>query len=41
MKPFYYSKGRLYFSKQVERRLLFFMTLAMLLWGMLKKMGLG
>ncbi|MBU4001860.1 MAG: hypothetical protein KKF30_04225 [Proteobacteria bacterium] len=31
--------NRVYFTKQTERKVLFIMTLAMLIWGALVKMG--
>lgn len=39
-KPFCYHEGRLYFSRQLERRVFFFMTVAMLVWGLLEKIGI-
>ena len=35
-----YDSGRLYFSDKVERRLFFLMTIVMLFWGVLIKIGL-
>jgi len=39
-KLFIYHDGRLYFSCQVERRLFFFLTIVMLLWGILDRTGI-
>lgn len=36
----FYLNGRLYFSKNSERKFFFFLTLAMLLWGILVKLEL-
>ena len=38
-RAFCYKDGRLYFSRQVERRIFFGGTLIMLLWGILEKVG--
>lgn len=35
-----YQNGRLYFSRQVERRIFFGGTLIMLVWGLLEKIGI-
>ena len=32
--------GKIYFSKKTERTIFFIMTLAMLIWGILTKVGL-
>jgi hypothetical protein len=39
-KYFIYHEGRLHFSSRAERRLLFYLTLVMLLWGILEKIGI-
>ncbi len=36
-KTFFHKCGITYFSKKTERNLLFFMTLTMLLWGIVEK----
>lgn len=36
----YYQNGRFYFSRQLERRIFFFLTLVMLIWGLLEKFAL-
>jgi hypothetical protein len=39
-KPFsFMENGRVYFSKQTERKVFFILTLAMLAWGVLSKWG--
>jgi hypothetical protein len=35
-KAFVHENGKTYFSKQTERRIFFFMTLAMLVWGVVE-----
>ncbi|MFZ5569206.1 MAG: hypothetical protein ACOZF0_02295 [Thermodesulfobacteriota bacterium] len=37
---FHYRDGRLYFSRQLERRLFFAGTIIMLIWGFIVKIGL-
>ncbi|MDY6825308.1 MAG: hypothetical protein SWH68_16170 [Thermodesulfobacteriota bacterium] len=40
-KPFFRHKdGRLYFTKQLEQKVLFLCTVALLLWGALLKTGI-
>jgi uncharacterized ion transporter superfamily protein YfcC len=38
-KTFHHEKGITYFSKKTERTLFFVLTLVMLVWGILKKVG--
>lgn len=38
-RSFCYKDGRLYFSRQMERRIFFIGTVLMLLWGILEKIG--
>ena len=35
-----FAEGKLYFDKKTERTVFFILTLAMLLWGILTKIGL-
>ena len=37
---FFFKNGRLHFSKEIERKVFFFMTMAMLLAGIGVKLGL-
>jgi len=36
----FYKNGKLYFSKKTERNFFFYLTLVMLLWGILAKLEL-
>lgn len=38
-RSFCYREGRLYFTRQLERRIFFGGTLLMLFWGVLEKLG--
>ncbi len=38
-KPLFYKKGRIYFPRDMERKFFFVLTLLMLLWGVLVKLG--
>ena len=38
--PVVYRNGRLYFTKEFERKLFFVLTVIMMLWGALAKIGL-
>jgi len=38
-KPLVHEKGVIRFSRKTERSLFFFLTLAMLVWGILEMMG--
>jgi hypothetical protein len=35
-----FKKGRMHFSKEIERKLFFFLTLAMVMMGLLVKIGI-
>lgn len=39
-KPMVYREGRLYFTRRMERRIFFGLTLLMLAWGVLVRLGI-
>lgn len=39
-KAFLHEDGKTYFSKSTERKFFFFLTLVMMVWGILSKLGL-
>ena len=38
-KTFFHSKGMTYFNKKTERTIFFILTIIMLLWGIVTKLG--